>query len=149
MKGLSPLIAVILLVAFTVGVAGILSIFFSSFTSTQTGTLEKGGTGLAECGGARINIVGVSSGSIVVSNPNKNKIYTTSVFDDTGATNSTIAVVEKAISSGSIATLSPGNIPGSGATKITVLGFCETATGSITNVSIEGVCTKTTSCWSS
>jgi flagellin-like protein len=40
MKGISPMIAVILLIAFTVAIGGIISIFFTTFTRTQTTTVS-------------------------------------------------------------------------------------------------------------
>jgi flagellin-like protein len=39
-KGISPMIAVILLIAFTVAIGGIISIFFTTFTRTQTTTVS-------------------------------------------------------------------------------------------------------------
>lgn len=43
MKGLSPLIATVFLIAFTVGVAGILSGWLTSFTKTTTSTVREQG----------------------------------------------------------------------------------------------------------
>lgn len=49
MKGISPLIAVILIVAVTVGVGGLLSVWFSSLTSTQTETVSSSTDKAAKC----------------------------------------------------------------------------------------------------
>lgn len=55
MKGISPLIATVLLIAFVVAVGGLLSVWLSSLTSSQTETVEAGGDALAKC--ATTNII--------------------------------------------------------------------------------------------
>jgi len=44
MKGISPVIAIVLLIAFTVSVAGILSIWLMGFATTSTGLIEEEAT---------------------------------------------------------------------------------------------------------
>jgi flagellin-like protein len=145
MKGISPMIAIVILIAFTVAVGGVISFWLTTFAGTQTGAVERGAGGIAECGGVYIKIDLVDPNNmIVVSNPSKNKIYTKAFLDDLG--NTYTSGVEQSIASGSIASISVSAFPGSGAEKVTVKGFCETLDGT-TNVSIEGVCEKGTPCW--
>jgi flagellin-like protein len=115
MKGLSPLIATVLLIAFTVGVAGILSVFFSSYTSEQTSAVDKRTSGTVECSGAFLRVERVntsSSPSIVISNPTNNKVYVMSVIDNLGNINTTPATVQRAITTSVITvSINPNNVP--------------------------------------
>ncbi len=56
MKGISPLIATILLIAFTVAVGGLLSVWFSTLTTSQTQTVQAGSDALASCATTSISI---------------------------------------------------------------------------------------------
>jgi flagellin-like protein len=48
-KGISPIVATVLLIAFTVGVAGILSVWITGFTQTTTETVDKKSTTELTC----------------------------------------------------------------------------------------------------
>ena len=49
MKGLSPMIAVVLLVAFTVGIGGILSLWLTGLTTSQTQTVSNSSNAAIQC----------------------------------------------------------------------------------------------------
>lgn len=49
MKGISALVATVLLLAFTIAVAGIVSIFFTSFAKTNSAAVNSQGQGLITC----------------------------------------------------------------------------------------------------
>ena len=49
MKGLSPLIAAVMLIAFTVSVGGIISVWLSTFTTTTTDITQEAGTKQIKC----------------------------------------------------------------------------------------------------
>ncbi len=49
MKAISPMIAVVLLIAFSVAIGGLVSVWFSTLTSTQTGIVQSGAENLAKC----------------------------------------------------------------------------------------------------
>jgi len=83
MKGISPLIAAVLLIAFTVAVGGIVSIFFTGFTKQTTGGVSSQGQNLVTCSasnpvvdkvyypltaGAYVNITVSNSGSYNITN---------------------------------------------------------------------------------
>ena len=55
-KGISPMIATVLLIAFTVAVGGILSVWLASLTTTQTGTVGTAGEKAAQCGATSISV---------------------------------------------------------------------------------------------
>lgn len=103
-KGISPLIATVLLIAFTLSIAGLLGGWLSSLTKTQTETLEKTSREVVNCTGAIIDIVDVSCSStnkqfkVTVSNIGSVDMYDFSIFaiinntqyiNSTGGPNST------------------------------------------------------------
>jgi len=49
MKGISPMVAVVLLVAFTVAIGGVLSVFFTSLTTTQTQQVSNQSSSIVKC----------------------------------------------------------------------------------------------------
>jgi len=150
MKGISPMIATVLIIAFTIAVGGIISVFMTNLTKTQTGEAEKSAAGTAECAGAYIDILNVSTGvagsnNLLVLNPSKNGIYVTAAYDDLGNANSSTNMQARLIP-GEIKALTVVGIPGANAKKLTLIGFCEN-TANTTNVSISGTCPKGGVCW--
>ena len=87
-KGVSPLIATVLLIAFTIAVGGIISVWLTSFTTTTTQTVGKqseaqiicgtGGIQLSNVGFCSPNITGYVSntGSISLGNITFTVLYT-------------------------------------------------------------------------
>lgn len=150
MKGISAFLATILLIAFTVAVGTIIGLFVTRLSTTQSEEVERTTIGVAECAGSYINIINVTSGTIIVANPNKNTVYTISVYDNLGqinGTNSTTdAGVKKRIVASGIDTLTAANVPSASATKITISGYCENSPKT-SNISITGICQKGWSCW--
>jgi FlaG/FlaF family flagellin (archaellin) len=152
MKGISPVVSTVLIIAVAVGAVGIISIFFSSYISQNTASIEKRTTGVSECSGVFLKVDDVNSTSktIVVSNPSKNRVYTTSILDSAGNINDTASAVQKSISAGGITSITTANVPVNTSTRVTVKGFCETSEGGVSsNVTIEGICDKGTNCWPS
>ena len=49
MKGISPMIATVLLIAFTIGVGGLVTIFFTGLTKTQTGIVSQNSQNFTQC----------------------------------------------------------------------------------------------------
>jgi flagellin-like protein len=56
MKGVSPMIAVVLLIAFTVAIGGIISIWLTSLASTQTSTVSSQAEKQIKCASSTITI---------------------------------------------------------------------------------------------
>lgn len=56
MKGLSPLVATVLLIAFTVGVGGLISVWITSFTTTSSNIVSKEGEHQVLCSNGAIDI---------------------------------------------------------------------------------------------
>ena len=76
MKGISPMIATILLIAFTVAIGGIISVWMTGFSRTTTGGVEATATNQTKCAGAYIKIDRVSNTSqkIIYSNPTNQQL---------------------------------------------------------------------------
>ena len=60
LKAISPMIAVILLIAFTVAIGGILSVWLTSVTQTQTSTAGSYATKVSKCAGVSLAIKNVT-----------------------------------------------------------------------------------------
>ncbi|MBI2543335.1 MAG: hypothetical protein HYW24_04060 [Candidatus Aenigmarchaeota archaeon] len=56
MKGISPLIATVLLIAFTVGIGGLISVWSSGFTQTTTGIVGKEGENAVICSNGALDV---------------------------------------------------------------------------------------------
>ncbi len=68
MKGISPLIATVLIVAFTLAVAAIIGGWLTSISRTETSTIESGMATQIECTKAQIDIVSVGATGPVIQN---------------------------------------------------------------------------------
>lgn len=69
MKGISPFIAVVLLIAFTVAIGGILSVWFSTITTSQTATVQSSSDALAKCSSTAISISDVRYNTSAAATP--------------------------------------------------------------------------------
>jgi hypothetical protein len=150
MKGIDAMIATVLVIAFTIAVGGIISVFMTNLANTQTGEAEKSAAGTSECGGVYIDILNVTTGvagsnNLLVHNPGKNGIYVTSIYDDLGNANSSINF-QMRLTPGEVKAMTAVGIPNANARKITLIGFCENSANT-TNISISGTCPKGGTCW--
>jgi len=59
MKGLSPIIATVMLIALTLSIVAILATWFSSLTKSQQENIESGSARLVNCTTANLDLVGV------------------------------------------------------------------------------------------
>jgi len=75
MKGISPMLAVILLIAFTVAVGGLLSVWMISMTRTQTGVAGAGAEKLIACSKSVLDI-----GRVVSTETNRNDTFNVEVI---------------------------------------------------------------------
>ncbi|MBI1978770.1 MAG: hypothetical protein HYS62_01760 [Candidatus Aenigmarchaeota archaeon] len=143
MKAISPMIAVVLLIAFTVGVGGLISIFATGLLTTQTRVSGNQTEALTLCGGAWINVYSVTNASISYLNPNSQTLTGVVIVYTNGNTQT---ATDQTLSPGESGVTSPANgtIPAplhSPNTSIIVRGLCQTL------VTVEGKCTNTQACW--
>jgi flagellin-like protein len=110
MKGISPLIAAVLLIAFTVAIATLIMGWMSAYTRTTTSNVTSQSETAVECGSAAIKInhvyitgsFGSATGTVVVENTG---------FKDFTTVNALIASTNgSTCSTGSSTTLSKGEI---------------------------------------
>ncbi|MBI2543146.1 MAG: hypothetical protein HYW24_03100 [Candidatus Aenigmarchaeota archaeon] len=136
MKAISPMIAVVLLIAFTIGIGTLVSIFATSLTVTSTGITSNQSEALSRCAGAWINLYSVQSTRVLYSNPNTQAI-----------TNPIIILGNGTSITASDTNLNPGetvneNISTIGTnSRVIVRGLCQTL------VTAEGTCTTAQDCW--
>ncbi|MBU5689633.1 MAG: archaellin/type IV pilin N-terminal domain-containing protein [Candidatus Aenigmatarchaeota archaeon] len=95
-KGVSPLIATVLLIAFTLSIAGLIGGWLSGMTKTQTESIEKSSMETMNCTGSVVSIFNVVCTNTSVNGPNKimiaisnegnNALYGFSSFAEIGTT---------------------------------------------------------------
>jgi flagellin-like protein len=90
-KGLSPLMASIILIALTLTVAAFLGSWLTSMTKSQTGTVERSGEKLINCTNSRLDIAAVSCSNpngqvkIAATNVGQFELYNFSIFVKLGS----------------------------------------------------------------
>lgn len=134
MKGISPLVAVVLLIAFTVGIGGLVSLFATSLTTTSTSIVSRQTEAQTKCAGAWINVYRVTNSSVFYSNPSSEIIRNITIIPESGGT-----------INGSTS-LSPGQTNATSWTagtngSVIVRGLCQII------VPIEGSCRSGQLCW--
>jgi len=144
MKGVSPLVATVLLIAATVAIAGIISVWLTSFTRTTTTSVETTATNQTKCAGAYLKIDSVSrnitpsayNATVIYSNPSPQTITNINFFATPG--NETFYNVTTTLTSGNATS---ANLTLTTSTKITIKGIC------LSTVVVEGTCTSSDTCW--
>ena len=158
MKAISPLIAVVLLIAFTIGVGGLVSIFVTGLTTTSTGITQNQTASLSRCAGAWLNVYRVTNTTIFYSNPTTETItglvamfsdgkQSATVLDqsltpgESNATDITKSTSESGAAQTGLTGITPGVGSPAGNTSVTVRGLCQTL------VTVEGKCSTGRLCW--
>ena len=142
LKAISPMVAVVLLIAFTIGVGGLISTFVTGLTKTSTGITGNQSEALARCGGAWINVNSVQNTTVLYSNPNQVTITSVILVFDNGNT----VTGDTSMTSGesSVTSISTGMVSSNFTTQngsLTLRGLCQAT------VTVEGRCTSIQSCW--
>ncbi len=158
-KAISPMVATVLLVAFTIGVGALISIFATGLTTTSTGITSNQSESLSRCAGAWINVYKVTNTTIFYSNPNSQTITSLVAFFSDGKqsasaidqslaigesnyteiTNSTGASGGVGVSSGILTGIRPGGTTGN--TSVILRGLC------LSTVTVQGKCSQGDGCW--
>lgn len=137
MKGISPLIAAVLLIAFTVAVGGIVSVFFTGFTKQTTSGVSSQGQNLVTCAG---------------SNPAVDKVYypitssysnITVTYSNPGTYNITNVTIYVALPNGTTISLGNQMYLNGLASNSSVLGNGTTVGTQPTEVKVAGFCQAT------
>lgn len=133
-KGISPLVAVILLIAFTVSTGGILSIWLTTFTTITTSSVETAAENQTKCTGTYIDVISVTSNAVLITNRGSQNITNPTCYWGNGTLidNFGTALVPGAINSSA---KDRGN-------QSSVI-----CTGSCLNIGVSGECEAGQFCW--
>ena len=145
MKAISPMLATILLIAFTVAVGGILSVWMSSFTRTTTGSVENTSTDVTKCAGTYIDVVNVANGTIIIANRGSQTITSISCFAGNGSYIGPSGSLSPGSSNSSVgwhANQSCWNCP-----YASGFGTVVSCSGKCLTVGVTGSCKRGESCW--
>lgn len=135
MKGLSPIVATIVLIAFAVAVGGLVALWLTNFATSTTEYTSEQGDKLTACAGTRLKFDNVGSSSIVYSNPTVKTITNITVYDMNGR-NLTFNSTDMA--PGQVANITWARASN---TSVFMRGVCEAA------IVVEGNCKTGQVCW--
>jgi len=139
MKGISPMIATILLVAFTVAVGGLISVWMSSFTKNTQSNVEAASYNQTRCSGTYIDVSSVTSTSVIITDRGDQTISNIRCFTSDGTElNFTGTATLQSLTAGQSASKA---FTRSSNTSV----FCS---GTCLSVGVTGECKSTSSCWS-
>jgi hypothetical protein len=137
MKGISAMIATVLLIAFTIGVGGILSVWFTSLTTTQTGLAGAIAENRTKCAGVYIDIYSVSATKVFYKNTGTQTISSIRVYAGDGGEIATVNLTASLASgaAGSAFWTKDTN------TSVKATGLC------LASIPVEGECKSGQACW--
>ena len=135
MKGLSPLVATIMLIAFAVAVGSLLAIWLTGFASSTTEFTSEQGNKVTQCAGARLKVESVSASGIIYSNPSTKTITSITVYDGNGRN---LTYNASDLSPGQVANVTWARASN---TSVFMKGICEKT------ISVEGGCSDGQACW--
>jgi flagellin-like protein len=145
MKAISPMIATVLLIGFTIAVGAILSLWFTTFTRTQTTGVQAGAACVSNAVYARAIAFNSTSGAttLLVANGGPDSITVNSVIMTCGGTmaNSTNPSLFVGINTQNITTILPASGVNCSQSNIgfTIIAAC-TKGGTTTTGCPEGTC---------
>jgi flagellin-like protein len=136
-KAISPMIATILLIAFTVAVGGIISVWLTGYTRTTSAAVSTATEDQVKCTGTYPNIYLVTDNAIIITNPGSENITNITCFAGDGTV----------LSSPSTLLLTPGNVSRiiwakAYNTSVVCSGVCR-------SIGVTGECRSDQNCWSS
>jgi len=149
MKAISPMVATVLLIAFTVAVGGIISVWLTGFARTTSAGTELRSEALTRCTASGFEVISVktsTSYAYITQYSSDVKIYPISVVFSDGTTVTSFGPgTDYVVTAGEISPINlTGNFP-STATSLRVKAYCEYG---VINTSLEAGCKKGDKCWS-
>ncbi len=129
------MVAAILLIAFTVAVGGLISVWITSYATTTTSAVEASTVNATKCAGNYISVESVSNNTIIFINPNSNSITTINITTNNG---NFITPNQTSLGSGWIGTASWSRGTN---TSILITGLC------LSSVLVTGNCDNSQTCW--
>ena len=131
------MISAVLLIAFTVAVAGIVSTWLPGFFGGVTGNVENTTTSQTECAGVYLDVFRVTDTTILVRNPSSKQITNLVILDNTGTS---YTPDKTTLTAGDIARVTSG-WSAAGKTEVIANGLCQG------EVAVTGSCSQGDACW--
>lgn len=135
MKALSAMVSTILIIAFTVAVGGLVSVWVTNYSKTTTSAVDATTANQTKCYGSYINVDSVSSTLIIFSNGYKETITNINITTSDGKF---LTPSSTTLASGGMAV---ANWTRGTNTSILVKGLC------LSSVMTEGKCGNSDTCW--
>lgn len=129
------MIATVLLIAFTVAVGGILSLWLTGFTTTTTSSVETASTNVTKCAGTYIDVISVTSDAVMITNRGSQNILSIQCRDSSGNNITSVYNV----------TLSPGASSAGAWTRSSNTSYI--CSGTCLNIGVTGECKSGQMCW--
>ena len=142
MKGISPMIAIVLLIAFTVAIGGVMSVWLTGLTNTQTQQVSNQSSAQAKCTPALvIDLVkapSVANGAlnITFSNPSQQTISAITALIPNNMTTITL----------SSTSLLPGDVGTARVNVSSVPSFAKVG-GTCSGLPVSSTCENSMACW--
>lgn len=135
MKGLSPVVSTIILIAFAVAVGGLVAIWLTGFATSTTEFTSQRGEELTACANARLKVDLVTATNIIYSNPSSKTVTNITAYDGSGR--------NLTFNASNLVPAQATNLTWARGTNTSVLlkGICEGT------VAVEGECKSGQSCW--
>jgi flagellin-like protein len=132
MKAISPMVAVILLIAFTIAIGGILSTWLPGLIRTMGGPVETRGEKVAKCSGVYID-VSTTTNNVYLYNPSGYDITGIRVMAD-----GTVIGSGLTLAANGAYTISWARVNNA---SVRATGFC------LNEIPVEGSCSSELPCW--
>jgi flagellin-like protein len=146
-KAISPMIATILLIAFTVAVGGIISIWMTGYTRTTGQSVSSATENQTACISSYPDIVLVTTNATIIMNRGSENITDVTCFAGNGS--ALFPKIDIIVPGGSNSTFwanSTGS-PTPYVTGVTGFGTKVTCTGKCRSIGVSGECKSGQSCW--
>lgn len=129
------MIATVLLIAFTVAVGGILSVWLTSLTTTATNSAENSTTDQVKCASTWINVLSVTSNAVMITNRGSQTISSVNCFSGNGTNITLVATASLTAGSSNSGIWTRG-------TETSVI-----CSGKCLSTGVTGECKSGQSCW--
>ena len=147
MKGISPMLATILLVAFTVAVGGLISVWMTSFTRTTQSNVESASLNQTKCAGTYIDVISVATAAITVVNRGSQTITSVKCYAANGSDISRGGLGDLGSGGSNITTWTTNVTTSATGTYVAAFGTIVTCSGKCLSVGVTGQCKSGESCW--
>jgi flagellin-like protein len=141
MKGISPMIAVVLLIAFTVALGGVLSVWLTGLTTTQTQQVTNQSSSQVKCSPSlQIDRVDNTSGSVNVTFSNPSQLTISGIV-------ASVILPNASIYSTSAGSLTSGSANWTNTGTYVVVPTMVRVSGTCSGLPVTATCKSSEICW--